>query len=34
MSRDGGDYKPYRSGWGFGRNSQQLFRDLLTIFAD
>ena len=28
------DFKAYRSGWGFGRNGQQLFRELLQVFAD
>ena len=27
------DFNAYRSGWGFGRNGQQIFRDLLQVFA-
>ena len=27
------DFKAYRSGWGFGRNGQEVFRDLLQAFA-
>ena len=32
--KNGDSFKPYRSGWGFGRNGQQLFRDLLEVFGD
>ena len=32
--KNGDSFKPYRSGWGFGRNGQQLFRNLLMVFGD
>lgn len=31
--KNGDSFKPYRSGWGFGRNGQQLFRNLLEVFG-
>lgn len=32
--KNGDEFKPYRSGWGFGRNGQELFRNLLGLFGN